>query len=385
LIFGTSWWIQAIRRQDWSNAILSGVAFGFVVASRYQGVVLVSWILLAVFVAESAAKVKTDRRSLLQGVAVVAIILAMTVPWLVRNYQYFGNPVFPIFQASSGASEWSSEQAAQLQNEVMGPTLFKVTPQQIAMAPVNALLMAPSNGLFGFGLLFGSLMAMWAGPRDIRLYALLGIGGLVIWGLIHPVPGVQLLRFNSASLVLLLTCSGAMLGSDRLKELNGTYVATTLALGSIVIAIVTLHGIVPVWKTLTSANARIQLWQANVPSWQVFAFANQKLDPERHKIILIGETRALWLRIPFLAPSSFNGPQLVEVFAPTASEKMWVERLHQLRVTHILICSSEWQRLADATGYFRLSDQHLSRFSSWMHMQPVLFDDHRGNVLLSVP
>jgi hypothetical protein len=34
--------------------------------------------------------------------------------------------------------------------------------------------------------------------------------------------------------------------------------------------------------------------------------------------------------------------------------------------------------------YFRLSDQHLSRFYQWLHTLPLVFDDHRRNVLLSV-
>jgi hypothetical protein len=262
---------------------------------------------------------------------------------------------------------------------------MSLSARDAIVAPVSALLMVPSNGLFGLGLLLGALVAVGMSTPGIRLYAIAGIGGLIIWGLIHPTPGVQLLRYNTGSLALLLTCTGAVLGSERFQELKGVYVAAALGLGSFAIGIVALHGIVPVWQTLTSSSARIRYWQASVPSWQVFEFANNKLNPEHDKILLIGETRALWLRIPFLAPSSFNGPQLLEVFAPNEEAKVWVERLHQLGVTHILISSSEWQRLADGYGYFRLADEHLNRFNVWVHMLPVLFDDHQGNVLLSLP
>jgi hypothetical protein len=385
LIFGTIWWIDALRRQHWTEAILAGVAFGFALASRYQGIVLVSWLLMTVFVAEWLRNHKIVRRHLLQGLAVIAIIAVMTAPWLLRNYAFFGNPVFPLLHVSLGGGEWSAEQAGLLVDEVMGPSLFNVPAQRIVLAPVNALLMYPHSGVFGIGLLFASLLAGWLGSRDVRLYALLGIGGLVIWGLLHPVPGVQLLRFNAASLALLLSCTGAILGSDRLQALKGTFVAVVWASCSLVIAIVNLQSIVPVWQTLVSTPLRTQYWQANVPSWQTFEIANQHLDPTRDKILLIGETRALWLTVPFLAPSSFNGPQLTEVFSSAAEPNIWAGRLHQLGVTHILICSSEWQRLADTKGYFRLSDDHLSRFLAWLHRLPVLFDDHRGNVLLVVP
>ena len=146
-----------------------------------------------------------------------------------------------------------------------------------------------------------------------------------------------------------------------------------------------LHGIVPVSQTLISSTFRTEFWQTNVPSWRVLEFANARLDPAREKILFIGETRAVWSRIPFLAASSFNGPQLEDVFSSNSEAKTWVRQLHELGVTHILICSSEWQRLADAYGYFRLADEHLGRFYGWIHTLPVSFDDHRGNVLLALP
>ncbi|PYS54386.1 MAG: hypothetical protein DMG13_08495 [Acidobacteria bacterium] len=383
-IFGAIWWVEALRLQSWNRVLRAGVAFGFVVASRYQGVVLVAWMLLGVLVNECLRNHKIVRRALLKSVVAGAVIVVMVGPWLIGNYSHFGNPVFPLLHEWLGGAEWSADQAVRLQAEVMGASLLEIPAPQIVMAPVNALLMLPSNGLFGLGLLLGSLIVSWAGGGNIRIYAVLGLGGLIIWGLIHPIPGVQLLRFNAATLVLLLACTGALLGSDRFQEWKGVYVAATLALGSLLIAIVTLNGVVPVWQTLTSATARNRFWQANVPSWQVLAFANEKLDPARHKILLIGETRALWLRIPFLAPSSFNGPQLYDIFAANADAKAWAGRLHQLGITHILISSSEWQRLADGYGYFRLADEHLSRFRAWISRLPVLFDDHRGNLLISL-
>jgi hypothetical protein len=385
VLFGTVWWIAALNEQNWSWAALAAVAFGFVVGSRYQGVVLVSCILAAIFLIDCYVKRELSGRALMQCVAVAAVIAMMVSPWLLRNYLNFGNPVFPLMQQSLGGSEWSVGQAAQFQEAVMGTPLSRLAPSQMMLAPVAALLMTPSNGLFGLGLLLGSLMALSAGLGNVRIYAALGLGGLLIWGLIHPTPGVQLLRFNAASLVLILACTGAILGSDRFQGLKGGYIAATLVLGSLIIAIVSLHGIVPVWKTLTSSAARTEFWRTNVPSSRAIEFVNENLDAANDKILMIGETRALWVHVPFLAASAYNGPELLNVFQPTASVPEWTARLRHLRVTHVLICSSEWQRLADAYGYFRLSDDHLNRFNAWLHTLPVLFDDHHGNVVLALP
>ena len=219
----------------------------------------------------------------------------MVAPWLVRNYLNFGNPVYPLLHGWLGGSEWSAVQAARFQYEVMGPSLFDLPTVQKVLAPVSALLMVPGNGLFGLALLPGSLVALWTGSRNLRIYALLGVTGLVIWGLMHPTAGVNLLRFNAAGLVLMLSCTGAILGSDRLREWKGVYAGVIIALGSLVIGLAALQGIVPAWQTLTGGNARALFWRANVPSWQAFEFANTTLDPARDKLLLIGESRGLWL------------------------------------------------------------------------------------------
>jgi hypothetical protein len=251
------------------------------------------------------------------------------------------------------------------------------------MAPVSSLLLFPGNGLFSLALLMGALMAVFAkNLRDLRTYAALGIGGLILWGILHPTPRIEALRFNSGTLIVLLACTGALLVHRGAS--NGVPVALTLVLGSVVIAVVSVNSIIPVWQTLIHGERRTALLQANVPSWQALDFANQKLDPARDKLLLIGDARAVWSKIPFIAPAGFNGPQLTELLVPGADSEERMRRLHQLGITHILVCSSEWQRLADATGYFRLPDEQLKPFLAWLHTLPVVFDDHRGNAILSL-
>ena len=385
VVFGTVWWIDSLKQQDWKSAILPGVAFGFAIASRYQGVVLVPWIFAGSLAIQSVGNPKIIRESFRKGLVVAAIVVAMVFPWLLRNYSIFGNPVFPLLPGLLGGTEWSVAQGQGLHQEVMGPTLAELPLRQMVFAPINALLMFPSNGLLGIPILIGGLLiAFFLRDKAVRAYAILGLGGVIIWGLIHPTPGVQLLRFNAASIIFLLACTGAVLGSEAARRWKGVYVAAVLALGSIAIALIGLNSLVPVVAALSDSTARSRLSQANVPSSRVMEFANERLDPTRDKVLFIGETRAVWLKAPFIAPSNLNGPQLTELFSPDTAPSVWAERLHRLGITHILICSSEWQRLADGYGYFRLSDEHLSRFYQWLHTLPLVFDDHSGNVLLSV-
>jgi hypothetical protein len=385
LVFGSFWWLECLKRDDWTLAVLTGIAFGFVIASRYQGVVLVPWVLIGAVAAGAGEEPKIIRRSLPKAVAVVAVASAMVLPWLLRNYFIFGNPVFPVLQNILGGSEWSVEQGVRLNQEVMGRPLSALSLHQIALAPLQAVLIFPGNGLFGIPILAGSLAAVfWRGYKPVRVCAILGLGGLVIWGLLRPQPGVQLLRFNAASILFLLSCTGAVLGNDAEGRPRSFALGAVLAFGSLAIATITVPRLVPVWPVLSSSTARLQFWQANVPSWKALEFANTRLDARHDKVLFIGETRALWLRIPFVAPSAYNGAQLVSLFSANGSADTWRKTLHDLGITHILICSSEWQRLADGYGYFRLGDRDLNRFLGWLHSLPLVFDDGSGNVLLSV-
>jgi hypothetical protein len=380
LLFGLFWWRDALREHDWRGAVQAGIAFGMVMASRYQGVVFVGLAILFVLIDESARNVKAVRRKIASAAIVVAVASAVVAPWLIRNYQNLGNPVYPLLHSILGGAEWSAPQAARFQIEVMGPALGDLQTVQKVLAPVGALLMVPSNGLFGFVMLLGSLIAVSTESRGLRVYALVGIAGMVTWGFMHPTAGVNLLRFNAAGLVLMLACTGAILGSERLREWKGMHAGLTLAFGSLIVGLVAMQGLIPVWETLTSATARTLFWRANVPSWEVFEYANTKLDPSRHKILLIGESRGVWLQIPFIAPTAFNGPQLDALFTREASPSGWIQQLSGLGVTHLLISFPEWERFQKGYNYFRPSNE----FNLWLRTLPVLFDDRRGAVLLAL-
>src|SRR5439155_4736630 len=91
LIFGAIWWMKSLTRKDWRRTILAGAAFGFVLGSRYQGVVLVTWVVVGIIAAASIRDRKGVGGNFKKAVAAGAIAALMTLPWLVRNYSALGN------------------------------------------------------------------------------------------------------------------------------------------------------------------------------------------------------------------------------------------------------------------------------------------------------
>jgi hypothetical protein len=386
LVFGAVWLRRAILEREWRAAILAGVAFGIAIGSRYQAVVLTAWI-LGVVLAEDCirrARIWPDRQALFRVVAAGVLVLLFVSPWMIRNYVHVGNPLYPLMQGVWGGSEWSADQTGRLGAEALGPRLQALPALQRVLAPVMALLVLPSNGLFGTGLLLGGLIALALPFREVRVTALLGLGGLFIWGFIRPTAGVPLLRYNAASIAFLLAATGSLLACAPFLAKAGPRIAAVLASGSFVIGMIHLHNILPAAQSLTDARLRQTLHELSVPSWAAFQYVNTHLHPAADKLLLIGETRGFWLDVPYIAPSSFNGPQLDAIFSADANTDHWKESLTGLGVTHLLISNPELQRLREHYGYLKLPSGQTETFNRWVHNLPLIFEDGRGTAVLAL-
>jgi hypothetical protein len=384
-LWGAVWARRAMQEGNWREALLSGAALGLAVGSRYQVILLTSWLLAVIFVETRRAQPRLLNRKTAGAIALIGcLIIVMLAPWLIRNYAHMGNPVFPIAMEWLGGAEWSATQNAALQREALGAPLTASTPLQAVLAPFAGLMVLPSNGLFGLGLLLAALIAVAGPQRSIRLAAILGLGGLVLWGLLRPAAGVPLLRYNALSFVFLLAATGAVLGSEWLPEKTGTRIALALCGGSWIIAMLHVHSIIPAVQSIVNPVARKAVQDRFIPSSAAFGYINEKLDPERDKVLVLGETRGFWLRVPFIAPSAFNGPQLESLFSKDPVASGWSNELANLKITHILLSNSEMERLHKNYGYMSLPADQADALSRWMQSLAKVFDDGRGNVVLAL-
>jgi len=386
LIFGTIWLRQALRDSQWLPAILSGISFGLAMGSRYQAVILTT-LAIAQALGEHLIRVRPGlqlRRPLLQLMLVVLLITLFVSPWLIRNYSHLGNPVYPLMQGTWGAIEWSPMQDSQFRAEALGPPLNEISATQKILAPVMLLFAFPSNILFGSILLLGSLAALASPIRELRFASVIGLAGLVVWGLIRPTAGTALLRYNAVSIVLLLAATGAVLASGKLFAKAGPAIAAILASASIVLAIADLQRSLPVAQSLIDPQVRLAFQELNVPSWAAFDYANEHLDPIHDRILVLGETRGLWLHVPYFAPSAFNGPQLDAIFDGNSDPDMWQQKLAALGVTYLLISYPEFQRLHTKYAYLNLPPEGMDSFNRWLQKLTLVFEDGRGTALLAL-
>jgi hypothetical protein len=386
LIFGAIWFRQALTDTRWQPAILSGISFGLAMGSRYQAVILMTLAIVLVS-AEYLMREQSGanpRRALLQMMTVGLLVTLFLCPWLIRNYSHYENPVYPLMQGVWGAPDWSPVQDSQFRSEALGPRLHEIPATQKLLAPVKLLFAFPSNLLIGSILLLGSVAALASPSREMRLTSIIGLAGLVVWGLIRPTAGTALLRYNAVSIVLLLAATGAVLGSGVLLRRARSTVAILLAGTSFFFAIRQLQGSLPVMQSLTDPYVRLAFQELNVPSWAAFDYANEHLDGVHDRILVLGETRGLWLHVPYLAPSAFNGPQLDAIFGGNSAPDIWQKTLAGQGVTHLLISYPEFERLHKKYGYLNLPPAGMASFNDWVQNLPLLFEDGRGTALYAL-
>jgi hypothetical protein len=386
LIFGAVWLRQALQDHAWQPAIYSGISFGIALGSRYQAVILTSLIVATILVEHlfRAQRLLPSRRVIQQLILVGLLVTVFVCPWIIRNNVHVGNPVYPFMQGIFGGSEWSMAQDSRLRTEALGPQLKDLPAAQAILSPVMLLFASPSNRLLGTIILLGALIALASPSREIRITAILGLVGLIFWGLIRPTAGVPLLRYNLATLALLLAAAGAVLGSGKIPAKAGVTIAAVLSCGSFMLSMVQLQRFMPVAQALTEPQTWEALREANVPAWAAMEYANQHLDPVRDKILVIGETRAFWLHIPFVAPSAFNGPQLDEIFGGNSEPSAWKQKVEHLGITHLLISYPEFQRLHMNYGYLNLDTDHMDAFNHWLQGLPLAFEDGHGTAILAL-
>jgi hypothetical protein len=114
-------------------------------------------------------------------------------------------------------------------------------------------------------------------------------------------------------------------------------------------------------------------------------FINERFDPHRDKVLLIGETKAFWLNVPYIAPSVYNGRQLERIFGGDAEPEEWTQELSRLGLTLLLVSHSEIDRCHRQYGYLNLSSAQMEKLNRWLEGLPKYFDDKRGNVVLGLP
>ena len=250
MIVGAIWARKAFSEGLFRYALLAGFAFGLAAGSRYQAIVHVSWIVVVLLIeAKWTKSLRLLASNSRRGGDHLSRFRSVLTPWLVRNYTHLGNPIFPL-TPDNALGEWSPAQAAIWKVASFGPPFTALSPVQQALAPVGALLLFPANGLFGTATILAALIGIAVGRPQIRIAGFIGLGGLVLWGLLHPGGDSAILRDNAVGLMLLLAVTGAILAGEWIPHRAGVAIVLGLSAGSLIIAILNIQSASPAAQSL---------------------------------------------------------------------------------------------------------------------------------------
>jgi hypothetical protein len=264
------------------------------------------------------------------------------VPWLWRNVELTGNPVYPFLPslftrgsgAATGVGHLGSQGALQFMSDplrvltlgALGPLDGSVGPLYLLLAPLAVWCGLRSRGL-GRTLLCASALGVlgWsAGPPTARyltpvLFPLAALAGTGVAHVLELSRG----RARVAATAVAIVCAWSMLqGVDR-----ESLVRAGTALGR------------------DSRDAALLRWASY---WPAVSVVNEL--PLESRVLLVAESRTLYFDRDVLFEDPFRRPLLCELAERTASADALAAELRQRGVTHVLFNGIEGRRIAALNG-----------------------------------
>lgn len=90
-------WVE--QKFEWRSLVLAGLGSGLAAGTKYNGLISIAVLTLLVpiiFQQSAPKKTQSNSKALLCGVVFFAAALTTSSPWLIRNYVWTGNPIYPL-------------------------------------------------------------------------------------------------------------------------------------------------------------------------------------------------------------------------------------------------------------------------------------------------
>ncbi len=342
--------ISRFRRGDWK---LAAVFWGFAVGVKSFNLLPLALFALLAFRPWKPGQL---RRLLLTG----AIVILVLSPLLAKNWLLAGNPVFPFLPGAFPSEHWDAGRYRVMQEDVGA----------VARAPAD-LLRLPYD-LFFFNHGYGGL----AGPLALIFLPLLLLGPVrekrwLAWALLLLVCAPWLtasMRFVHVAFVVLaafaaIACEAA--ASRLLRAVFFLVVFLNFSLGFAMLEKF-YQGHAAWGGTLAPDEYRERFF----PAFPAFAYLNRRA-PGNAKILLVGEARNYYLRVPYQLSSALDHGIAGKYLSGSRSAREFLAALRRDGFTHLLVNSSELERLR--RRYRILGEEEEARLRSFLGELTPLF------------
>jgi hypothetical protein len=357
--------------------LLSAVSAGLALGTKYYAGLLVAAIVARL----------VWRERLKSALLFAVLVGALFAPWLIKNWLYVGNPVFPFLYTIFPARGlgWTSELAAgyfavlteyghahgYLHDLVALPVLLLRDPLRFGggMDVLGDLGWDLTLLLWPFG-----LWAAWRGrgPRGVAALTLLYAAGWFATGVV--------LRF-----LLALAPAMALVGAAGVLDWYsraGTparVVATAAAaalIGAHLFLFLYVHAVFGTERVLLALETRDEFLSKRLDYYPCAKYASETLAAS-DDVLVVGEQRGYYLNAAH-RPSTVHAPNLYVTRADAAESPAELARaLRSDGFTHVLFVPHEAERLRDRLGGF--SDRGRA---NWLGLEANLKTVFRGPACL---
>lgn len=323
--------------------VLSGMAFGFVLSAKYNGYLVLAVSLPVVLL--SALRTEKSPSAALKALLVcAAIALVVHSPWLLRNFVWTGDPIFPFLRSTLGWKPAPVDGLSPLPPLVHRLTLYQESWLEVLLLPARVLLFGEENNpqLFDGRLspiLILSVFSLTAAARRGHVQRLKAIwfltGCFFIFSAVFVILRIRYLMPVVPALVVLTIV--AIEGSgERMRR--GFYILLVVML-----AVHTFWGVqraqrLRLWDYLGGQLGRGEYLARRLPEYRAQSFANARLDPASAKIlfVLLGD-RGYYSDIPYVYDFYDPGQSWRRWLRGNPDEATLTAAIHSEGITHLMI------------------------------------------------
>jgi hypothetical protein len=345
--------LEWVRRKNSAFFWVSAISLGLALGCKYHAVFWILPLLAVIWQHEAGVRMCDKRRVLMIVLRYSVVSFLIYLPWLVRAYVYTGNPVFPVANNIFKSPLFPPTMDAAAQDVYVnlreGFSLIKMLKLPWAVIFQPASFHGTLGAIFFVGTLFALLRHKTPQVRNGLFCALIYFGSWAMTAqeIRYLLPVVPLLAMITAAGLLGTSPAPAVEGGETgrvpLIRRLGYYCGMSAILAGSCMAFPPIysklvrdwtywHAFVSPFPYLSGRQTREEFLQRDVPSIYVFDYINKNLKSSDF-VYLLGEGAAFYSKVPTLYSFTVDGDSVLL----QESEKGVLERLRQLRITHVLV------------------------------------------------
>jgi hypothetical protein len=358
---------QTSRKMTVPWLVTSAIMGGMAMAVKYTAFLTLSAGLM-VWGKDIARKTRLNL-SLVLGVSIPLAVLSL--PWLIKNWVYSGNPFYPYVGSWFHGFALPADRMAYLMSvhvQALGSgENFFLWISQVFARDLDKTL-APL--LFSFlPLLFFAGGAREKGGKILSAGFLSLFLGLAL---------THLMRLNLGPITVIIVGLSIVVGPIQGKGLGGLWKAGFLVFFILNLQLVfrysvNFFGSVPMWLGEETRDEYLAHCPQTMTYYPLAKDCGRWFSPNDH-LLLAGDCRSLYYPLPVIANSPFDVPALV-VLARKRKDGDGIARgLQEMGVEGLVVLKKEGVRLSELNHPYSLSDQEWARLDDFIQHHARLLE-----------